>query len=430
MKKISAVAVLIIFILFSSCRTSIFVPHGDFSRISADISPGIVLITSTGQSTDSENLWHNYFEKPESGSEVFPFSDIGSGIIVAYNENSCYVLTNNHVIENYNEITVKTKGSGEFSAELAGNDRNHDLALLKIDNIIRSEMPEEVKMGDSDLVRVGEWVLAIGNPLGYESSVTHGIISAISRFGGPDDNNISDFIQTDAPINRGNSGGALVNIKGEVIGINTWIAAPSGGSVGLGFSVPSNNARKFIKDILRFGRLRKAWLGLILEDSEDGSIVVSNVYSQSPSDGKLFPGDTILKIGKRKVSTVQEARQAVSLTSPGDKIKILVNHNGISDFLTLDAHMYTEERPPSSLLVKPGFSTIWKNDSLVVGDVIARSNAHHSGLVKGDIIISVNNSVMESKKHFYDALNKDRKYHIKIRRNDETQTIIIHGDDK
>ena len=178
-------------------------------------------------------------EEAETETQEYKTEGLGSGVIVRQQGSTCYVLTNNHVIGKADRVSVRLNNRKVVDAEIVGTDERKDLALISFE----SEEPVKVaKLGDSDQLYVGDWVLAVGSPLGYESTVTAGIVSAIGRSG--PENNISDFIQTDASINQGNSGGALVNLDGEVVGINTWIATTTGTSIGLGFSIPVNNVKK------------------------------------------------------------------------------------------------------------------------------------------------------------------------------------------
>ena len=207
-----------------------------------------------------------FFGRPDSNNdddESRPLLQrgLGSGIIVRRTGNDVYVLTNEHVIGNATEITVTLYDGREYRAELVGGDENRDLAL------VRFQTTEEVPvatLGDSQDVQVGDLVFAVGNPLGFASTITSGIVSAVERDGPVGSNGplLTNYIQTDAAINRGNSGGPLVNLDGEVVGINTWIASRSGGSIGLGFAIPINNASRAIDQIIATGRVEYGWLGV------------------------------------------------------------------------------------------------------------------------------------------------------------------------
>ena len=189
---------------------------------------------------------------------------LGSGVIVLKEKNTYYVLTNNHVAGSASKITVKLNDSREFECKLIGHDERKDIALISFES--KDDIPV-ARLGDSDKVRTGDFCFAMGAPLGYSQSVTSGIVSATGR-SGSGIGNISDFIQTDASINQGNSGGPLVNIYGEVIGINTWIASSSGGSVGIGFAIPINNIKKAISDFVSTGKVSYGWLGVSLVEAD------------------------------------------------------------------------------------------------------------------------------------------------------------------
>ena len=225
-----------------------------------------VVIQRRQSSPNLDNPWEFFFGPPRQDQDrEFRSQAMGSGIIIRQESGTYYILTNNHVIEEASEIVIATRDGNEYTAEVVGRDARRDLAILSIrtnDHLILADL------GDSDTAKVGDWAIAIGNPLGeqFNFSVTIGTISAVGRTGGPG-GNINDFIQTDASINRGNSGGPLVNIRGEVIGINTWIASTTGGgNVGLGFAIPINNATRVIDDIISSGSVSDGWLGVSLID--------------------------------------------------------------------------------------------------------------------------------------------------------------------
>ena len=211
-----------------------------------------------------------------------------------------YLLTNHHVAGSATNITVRLDDGREFDGKLVGADERKDIALVSFESDA-TDIPV-ANLGDSDSVKTGDIVFAIGSPLGYMSSVTQGIVSAVGRDGGPN-NNINDFIQTDAAINQGNSGGPLVNIYGEVVGINSWIASQSGGSQGLGFSIPINNVKKAIDDFIADGKIKYGWLGVSLVEADASTLtelsltgrkgaLASQVFANSPAaKGGILPGD-------------------------------------------------------------------------------------------------------------------------------------------
>ncbi|MDR3167146.1 MAG: trypsin-like peptidase domain-containing protein, partial [Treponema sp.] len=219
-----------------------------FRAVADKVLPSVVELKTVSirrqQVPNSNGIPWEFFFGPQNGNpeesqeREYRTQGLGSGIIVRQDRDTYYILTNNHVVADVNEILVVVNDGTEYTAELVGKDERKDLALVSFKS--GDHFPLAV-LGDSDALKVGDWAIAVGSPLGLMSTVTMGIVSAVERTGGPA-GNINDFIQTDASINSGNSGGALVNIRGEVIGINTWIASSGGGSMGLGFAIPINNA--------------------------------------------------------------------------------------------------------------------------------------------------------------------------------------------
>ncbi|MDR2953339.1 MAG: trypsin-like peptidase domain-containing protein, partial [Treponema sp.] len=252
-----------------------------FHTVSEKMLPSVVeiKIVSVRRQQQMPNIpgipWDFFFGPRERGpnnqDREYRSQGLGSGIIVRSKEGVYYVLTNNHVVDGASEITVATRDGKEYPAELVGKDDRKDLALVSFKT---SDFFPTAALGNSDNVTVGDWAIAIGNPLGeqFSFSVTMGIVSAVGRTGGPG-GNINDFIQTDAPINQGNSGGPLINIRGEVIGINTWIASSSGGgNVGLGFAIPINNAKRSIDEFITSGAISYGWLGVNLMEPDKDTI--------------------------------------------------------------------------------------------------------------------------------------------------------------
>ena len=275
-----------------------------------------------------EDFFGNQMPKREN------MTGLGSGFIISPEG---YVVTNNHVISGADQITVIfNNGIDEVPAELVGTDPKTDIAVLKIDpNKVNIE---NVTWGDSGNSRVGDIVLAIGNPLGLGGTVTSGIISSINRDigSGP----YVDFIQTDAPINRGNSGGPLFNLDGEVIGINSMIISQTGGSVGLGFSIPANTAKLIVEQIISFGQAKRGWLGVQIQDltpefseslgydSTEGAFVAS-VSPESPAaKSNIQAGDIIIEFDGKKISSFKDLPKVVAETPIGNEVKVSVWRNG------------------------------------------------------------------------------------------------------
>ena len=309
----------------------VIVPEGlNFIHAASKVVPGVVHIRalySSGQ----------YSINPLDGLYRGPSQSSGSGVIIT---DDGYLVTNNHVIESASQIEVVLNDNRTYLAKLVGSDPTTDLALLKINETNLSY----VSYGDSDRVLPGEWVLAIGNPFDLNSTVTAGIVSAKARNIGilRDKNNlqIESFIQTDAAVNPGNSGGALVNLRGELIGINTAIATPTGSYSGYSFAVPVTLVKKVMDDLLEFGAVQRGLLGIRIGDMNaaiahaQGIDIVSGVFisavnrNSSAEDAGLREGDIIIKINGTRISNVSELQEMVARNRPGDDIKVTYVRNG------------------------------------------------------------------------------------------------------
>jgi Do/DeqQ family serine protease len=254
----------------------------------------------------------------------------GSGVVIDARKG--YVVTNHHVIEKANEITVNLQDGREFKAEIIGTDPETDVALMKIPAENLTTLPS----ANSDQLRVGDFVVAIGNPFGLGQTVTSGIVSALGR-SGLGIEGYEDFIQTDASINPGNSGGALVNLRGELIGINTAIFAPSGGNVGIGFAIPSNMVQQVVQHLVQFGEVQRGSLGiriqeltpqlasaLGLENSHKGAVVTEIAVDSPAEKAGLQPADVIVAINNQPVNRVSEVRNRVGLLRIGEKVALTV----------------------------------------------------------------------------------------------------------
>lgn len=306
------------------------------------VTPGVVHIRSTknGQSAaynPIEDYFRDFFGEPRRRQyQQKPSVGTGSGVIISHDG---YIATNNHVVENADEIEILLNDNRTFEAEVIGTDPTTDLALLKIE---AKGLPM-VKIGDSDQVEVGEWVLAVGNPFEFRSTVTAGIISAKGRnINILRDRNyaIESFLQTDAAVNPGNSGGALVNLRGELVGINTAIATPTGTYAGYSFAVPANLANKVIGDLKEYGVVQRALLGINIRDvnaelSEEEDLgVLEGVYVQAVNPGSgaedagMEQGDVIVAINGDKVRKTAELQEKVALNRPGDEIAVTIIRNG------------------------------------------------------------------------------------------------------
>jgi Do/DeqQ family serine protease len=380
--------------------------------------------------------WFDFFfgepdqESPD-GNREFRTQGLGSGVIVRRDGETHYVLTNDHVVGNATEITITLDDQREFAGRMVGSDRRKDLALLAFDS--DEDIPVAV-LGDSSELQVGDWVLAIGSPFGFQSTVTAGIVSAVGRRGGPD-GNISDFIQTDAAINRGNSGGALVNLNGEVVGINTWITSATGGSVGLGFSIPVNNVVRSIDDFITTGAVRYGWLGVSIRSVPEEIVssmslpdrrgaLVYHVFRGSPADnGGLLPGDFITEINGVRVSDSDQLVLEVGELPVGEIAVFELIRYGRSRRVEVRIAERESDQQIATLNSRlwPGFSVFPLTDDLreeleadirtgvVISTVENRTPAAGSGMRVGDVITTINGQSIGTMVDFYRALNESSR---------------------
>ncbi|MFQ5623405.1 MAG: Do family serine endopeptidase, partial [Paracoccaceae bacterium] len=292
---------------------------------------------------------------PDFGGRPVPRKALGSGFIF---DPEGYIITNFHVVEKADSVKVRLADDREFPARVIGSDKQTDLALLRVET--DDELPF-VKLGDSDAMRVGDDVMAVGNPFGLGGTVTRGIVSAKGRDiqAGP----YVDFIQTDASINRGNSGGPLFNMNGEVIGVNSAIYSPSGGSVGLGFAIPSNIVKDVVSDLRSGGKVKRGWLGVTIQNvtpdiaeaigmDEPHGALVAEVVPDGPSAGVLKPGDVIVTFGGKDVASSRELPKLVARADSGSSVDIGILRNGDSKTVTVTIGTFkaaagTGERMPS-----------------------------------------------------------------------------------
>ena len=383
--------------------------------------------------------WEFFFGPRDGGPEgpdskrqerEYRSQGLGSGIIVRHTNGTYYVITNHHVVKEANEIRVATKDGKDYPAELVGKDERKDLAMVSFKT---SDSYPLAVLGDSDSVRVGDWAIAMGNPLGeqFSFSVTMGIVSAVGRTGGPG-GNINDFIQTDAPINQGNSGGALVNIRGEVIGINTWIASnASGGNVGLGFAIPINNAKRSIDEFIASGTISYGWLGVSLNEPGKETIaalglegkrgaLASQVFLGSPADkGGIKPGDFITHVDGREARGVNHLTMMVGDLKPGDRAVFTIIRDGASKDVQVRIEARTDQVASDNKKLWPGVYVAPLTDDvrenfkldknargLFVAQVIADSPADIVGLRQGDVLNAVNGEEVKDLAAFYKLLRE------------------------
>ena len=389
-----------------------------------------------------QSPWDFFFGNPENrqGQErEFRQPGLGSGVLVQREGNKIYVLTNNHVVGSADKINVRLHDEREFTGKLVAADPRRDLAVVVFET--REQLPL-ASLGNSDELAVGDLVLAVGNPFGFESTVTMGIISALGRRAemGASVASLTDYIQTDAAINPGNSGGALVNLRGEVVGINTWIASQTGSNSGLGFAVPINNARKTISDILSKGKVEYGWLGVSINDldarvfpgvreqfkvSDQGGAFVLNVYKGSPAQkAGVQPGDYILSIGGQSLRNADQLTQVVGNLPAGKDYELKLLRGGSPLTLSIRLAIREEEKElaAQNKNLWPGLFVGVLSDELrkelkladqargpIITAVWENSPAAVAGLKQGDVVLKVNDTEVLTVFDFYQELNAAKK---------------------
>ncbi|MEK7819622.1 MAG: DegQ family serine endoprotease [Pseudomonadota bacterium] len=389
-----------------------------FADLAADLLPKVVNI-STSQTIEGrgfempqlppgspfEDFFKEFFDRnPGAQPQQRPrrATSLGSGFIV---DPAGFVVTNNHVIQDADEITVVLHDGTRLKAEVVGRDAKTDIAVLKVAPTTKLSA---TKFGNSDKARVGDWVIAIGNPFGLGGSVTAGIVSARGRDinAGPYD----DFIQTDASINRGNSGGPLFNLEGEVIGINAAIFSPSGGSVGIGFSIPTATAEPVIRQLIKGGEVKRGWLGVHIQAVTDeiaetlgmksatGALVASVIKGGPAEKSGLQAGDVVLKFDGREVGEMRRLPRLVADTEVGKKVPVVVWRNGRETKLDVTVGQLEEEAKVAARGDKKGGKKGGNGNGVVVGDLgltvteanpRARERFKIEKEVKGVIVIAV-----------------------------------------
>ena len=370
-------------------------------------SPSVVTIAIKGTRKVQQNpffddpFFERFFGQPQRPRER-EFGGGGSGVIVDGIQG--YIITNHHVIEKAKEIKVFLKDGGEYLAELIGSDPGTDIAVLKI-NLSRtiSQMP----LGDSSLLRVGDFALAIGAPFGLSQTVTSGIISALGRPQMSSDG-YGDFIQTDAAINPGNSGGALVDLRGQLIGINSAIYTRSGGNIGIGFAIPVNTVKNIMHQIIEFGSVKRGLLGVIISninkdvaeqlglEVEKGALIQEVSPNSAAEEAGLLVGDVITKINGEKTETSNDLRNAIGLKRSGETVEIIILRDNKEMTVSATLGELVTQEPVkadelNSLLAGAELADFipegkTKPQGVVILSVQPNSNAANARLKKGDII--------------------------------------------
>ncbi len=455
-----ALATLAIFVILALAAQRAQAEHPEsFADLAEKVSPSVVGIVVDrqfrGVSLDGDpqqdpfapgSPYREFFERffgedfpgfrnrdRDNGPRPHQQRGLGSGFIITADG---FVVTNNHVIEDADTITVVLDDGEEVEAELIGSDRRTDLALLKVET---EEKLPPVTFGDSEVVRVGDWVMAVGNPFGFGGTVTVGVVSARGRdlSGGT----MVDFLQIDAPINRGNSGGPTFNLAGEVIGINTAIFSPNGGNIGIGFAIPSNTAERIIEDLEDDGKVQRGWLGVHIQPVDEAiaegfgldeprGALVAQVQPDSPAAaGGLKAGDVVLEWDGRPIERFKDLSRFVADTPAGTEVEVVLWRDNEEATITVETGMLDEERVaalsggskkrPDRALDELGLHLTELDEErrerlglgeetqgVLVTRVEPGSPAAEAGLRRGDVIASVSLEEVDSAEDFEEALRE------------------------
>ena len=423
-----------VLIILSLCFTNVFAglpntvdgePLPSLAPMLERTTPAVVNISTTGKVVVrdpffDDPFFRRFFDVPQQRRERRT-TGLGSGVII--DAHNGYVITNSHVIDKAQDIVVTLEDGQRFDAQVIGKDPGADIAVIQIDAANLKEIP----LGDSDVLRQGDFVVAIGNPFGLGQTVTSGIVSALGR-SGLGIESYEDFIQTDASINPGNSGGALVNLRGELIGINTAIYGPSGGNVGIGFAIPMNMAKKITEQLIEYGEVKRGRLGFSAQDltpelaeafgiTHKKGVVVARVEADSPADkGEMKVGDVIVSVNGRDVQSSAQVRNEIGLLRIGNRVKIGILRNGKSRTLiaTVEDQVIDtiQGEKLSKLLAGAIFSEEQEHPARGTNSGIAvisvSGKAASAGLRKGDIIISINKQRVKTIRDMKTAIQRNK----------------------
>ena len=406
------------------------------------VTPGIVNISTKTQIQQAEHplmrdpVFRHFFGVPNMPSQR-ESSSLGSGVIVDARRG--YVLTNNHVVDKADEITVTLTDGRKLKAKLVGADRESDVAVVKVESNDLTQVP----IANSDRVQVGDFVVAVGNPFGLGQTVTSGIVSALGR-SGLGIEGYEDFIQTDASINPGNSGGALVDLNGQLVGINTAILAPNGGNVGIGFAIPVNMAMSIMNTLVEHGEVKRGLLGVSVQDlthelaqafklAQNQGAVITGVQPGSPAEeADLEPGDVVLSINGRRVKNSADVRNIIGLAKIGDEVEVEVIHKGAT--VMREAKVAAPKIINSEgVSVHPKLAgTILRDvngaggeSGVLIEKMSTGSYAYQSGLQPGDIIIAANRRPAGSIAELRRAVKGAREVMLNVQREDQGFIAVL-----
>jgi serine protease Do len=428
-------------VVFSFASANAQSMQNSYADLVSRVAPAVVTIRSTERSRAAQQFpfmddptFREFFGDRMPQQPPQRVQGVGSGVIV---NSDGYILTNHHVVDGALEIKVELTDNRTFTAKLVGSDPPSDLAVLKIE---ATNLPT-LSLGNSDKVRVGDFVLAVGNPLGIGQTVTSGIVSAKGRATGLSDGSFEDFLQTDAAINRGNSGGALVNTTGELIGINSQILSPSGGNIGIGFAIPSNMAKVVMDQLMKTGKVRRGMLGVTIQ-SVDADLasslnlpaargaIVTSVQAGGPAErAGLKRGDVITAINKQPVVDNNSLRNLVASLPPGSTVEVMAQRGGRDQsFQVALAELPNRQRPDSEeetsstgstgnekfglslapftpgMAQRSGLDAA--DEGLMVTRVDPNGSAANAGIRQGDLIQEVNRQPVRTVAEFNAAIQR------------------------
>ncbi len=392
-----------------------------------NVIPAVVNISVEGKKTVGNDM----MELPEQFRFFFPniqpserpFKALGSGVVI--DAKNRYVVTNNHVVDGADKIIVTFNDGKEFEATKVGADAQTDCAVLKLNK--KPDTLVELKFADSDSIRVGDFAIAIGNPFGLGQTVTSGIISGLGRTG-LNIENYENFIQTDAAINSGNSGGALVNLRGELIGINTAILGKAGGNIGIGFAIPSNMIKSIVDQIIEHGTVKRGMLGIkgsevsdelaknFGYDKSNGAFVNEVIKDGAAAKAGIKSGDILTSINGTPITSFAQMRAKIATFGAGTKVTIGIFRDGkeITTDVVLSSNTELDisdsQSIDNTLFKGAKFSNYKDNEGVKVDSVEAKSPAASLPLVKGDIIIEVNKKTVKNTKDLEKAINSKSKF--------------------
>jgi serine protease Do len=430
----------------------------DFTKLAKSLSPAVANISTTSRERPARQFGPGPFGNPHEFWEPFekffgpmprqPFTQrsLGSGFII---NRDGIILTNNHVVENADEIIVRLSDEKEYEAKVVGRDPKTDIAVIKIE-----DAPDirPVTLGNSDALEVGEWVMAIGNPFGLAHTVTAGIVSAKGRFIGQ--GSYDQFIQTDVAINPGNSGGPLINLEGEVVGINTAIFSRSGGNIGIGFAIPINLAKELLPELEEKGRVTRGWLGVLIQKVTDDiaeslgleearGALVADVLPDGPAqEAGIRVGDVIVEFDGHAVGESSELPFLVARTPVGKTVSVKVIRDGDGESISVAIGELTDEEVIATaseddlgLTVQPLTPEIAESLGLdpdtrgvVVSGIQPGSSAEDAGLRRGDVVLEVDRKPVTNLSTYQQALRKSAKGKsilLLVRRGDTTIFIPL-----